>query len=254
MPVVLEDVYFPSTNEDIEFLGFHGFTGTPGSLNPAAYELNKRGFTCSTPLMLGHRSYEDMKKYSYVHWQQRAIKACEDLKSEGCHKKIIAFGYSVGSHLAMKLAAENMVDAVIIMSAPIFLQKRYARMVNGLPPQARRRISIPTPKNNLALEQRIRDEIFIDRVPLEGIAQLTRLVAHGKKNLHRIKVPICIFQGNLDQVVQPPSGEYVYDHVGSKQKELVMMPEWDHFPTDEQQEWAVGYALEFFEYLGVLPS
>jgi carboxylesterase len=87
-------------------VAFHGFTGTTSELRPTLDELALRGFAVRAPLLPGHGSHpselQDVTFDLLVAEMERELHAARDE-----HGHVVLAGFSLGSLVAMELAARR---------------------------------------------------------------------------------------------------------------------------------------------------
>ena len=98
----------------------HGFCGSARQMRFLAEGLHAAGYTVRVPLLPGHGStVQEMRKSTFRQWHDCVRTAYTDLREE-CGSVAVA-GHSMGGVLALLLAEEYPVDAVIALSAPMHL-------------------------------------------------------------------------------------------------------------------------------------
>jgi len=65
-------------------------------------------------------------------------------------------------------------------------------------------------------------------VPLRAASQLVKLQRYVKKNMDQINAPILVFQGQLDQSIDPISSVLVLEGISSDEKELIWLEDSSH--------------------------
>ena len=65
-----------------------------------------------------------------------------------------------------------------------------------------------------------RYNVSYNKMPLVCVHQLLEIIAKTKEILPEISKPILIVQSKNDHTVKEESGQYIYDHIGSKDKQL----------------------------------
>ena len=61
-----------------------------------------------------------------------------------------------------------------------------------------------------------------------------------------ITVPTLIIQGRLDSVVEPGGATWLYEHLGSKEKSLVVLPQSDHLVSlDHERDRVIALTRDF---------
>src|SRR5439155_18618721 len=75
------------------------------------------------------------------------------------------------------------------------------------------------------------DEIVYQRVPLRAAGQLGKLYRTVQRELPSMRLPLVVFSSTEDHVAKPSNSTYVYDRVGSQQKEFVSLANPYHVAT-----------------------
>jgi len=85
-------------------------------------------------------------------------------------------------------------------------------------------------------------------VPLHAASELLKLQRHIKKHMHKITQPTYVFQGQLDQSIDPMSSVEIINGISSSEKELFWMEESTHcILIDKQLPDAVSVCLDFIK-------
>ncbi len=227
-------------NKNVAILLMHGFTATTVEVRPMAKFLNDQGYTVMGPLLPGHGiSPEALNKVSYKDWLSSAEKSLQELTRD--HKQVFLVGESMGALLSLWLAAKTPSISGILIFAP-------ALRIRGL---WRSRFIWPfvnfTKKKRIDLSSPWQG---FNVVPLRAAAQLNQLQGLVRSNLISINQPILIFQGKLDQTIDPMGSVDVLDKVQSADKELVWLEESPHcILLGKQFELVCQLSLEFIRRL-----
>ena len=111
----------------------HGFCGSARQMRFLAEGLNAAGYTVRAPLLPGHGStVRKMQKSTFREWHDCVRAAYAGLREE-CRSVAVA-GHSMGGVLALLLAEEYPVDAVITLSAPMHLAGAHTKTRYLKPP------------------------------------------------------------------------------------------------------------------------
>jgi carboxylesterase len=218
----------------------HGFTGTPSELRPLGKFLAEKGYTVKAPLLAGHGTTpEDMMQTGMKDWVKSAGDAYFDLKRK--HEDVYAAGLSMGGSLALHLAARLPVAGVISMCAPIFIQDRRARFARWIAPFVKfNPHKTPHPEHI---------EPFLAgyaKTPMRCVPELLKLIRAVRRELQDIKVPVLILQAEQDLTVRPKSAEYIFQHIGSRQKQLKRYPNSGHIlPVDHDRDQVFADVEQF---------
>ena len=127
----------------------------------------------------------------------------------------------MGELLAMRIGRDFPVKKIVSMSAPIFIANE--RNLRFLPP-VERSVGRYQRKNRRNLpELAKRYNVSYSQMPLVCVHQLLDVIKETKKILPEITKPILIVQSENDHTVKVESGQYIYEHVQSEEKELLKL-------------------------------
>lgn len=209
----------------------HGFTGSPDDLRDLAAFLSENGVAAKAVLLPGHGSdWKDLRKVTYNDWINTIEEEFNAVKDQ--YKKIFLIGYSFGSNLAYYLAARygDKIAGVVSLGTSVYLRREWkARLV--LPFY---HLLIGSYKKTYIKPDMVND--YLDRgcyvtVPSKGVFQFYLFIDRfTKKELGKVKVPCLIIHSKDDSVTHPRSSEFVYDHLGSEKKELLILDDINHNP------------------------
>ncbi len=219
----------------------HGFTGTTAELQPMGRFFHEKGYTVHAPLLAGHgTSPEEMAMTGWPDWWSSTVEGYKKLVQYGCQPIYVA-GLSMGGLLALKLAHNYEVKAIISMCTPIYVKDRRIYLTPLL-----KRVVTYSPRTE-EKEFHIEQSIFpYDRTPVCCIANLYDLIRRVKKRLPDITKPIFIAQGHRDETVKPKSAQYIYEHIGSDVKKLVWYEKSSHIITLDHEREALFRDIESF--------
>lgn len=129
----------------------------------------------------------------------------------------------------MKIGIDFPVNKVVALSAPIFIANE--RNLRFLPPRERS-VGRYQRKNRRHLpELAKRYNVSYNQMPLICVHQLLDVIHDTKQHLPQLTKPILIVQSDNDHTVDKKSGQYIFDHVGSKDKELFRLELSGHLVT-----------------------
>lgn len=199
---------------EVGCLTIHGFTSSPADIRPLSKYLHSRGFTIREVLLPGHgTSFQDMAKYGWSDWVGAVDHELTELKRQ-C-RKVWVIGFSMGGTLAV-LAASTGVDGIVSISAPIWPRSKLAKYACFLKYFKRYSWLGERPQSQFPSWR-------YQWVALKNVADLMHLIKLGKRVLPDITVPALIVQGEEDRTVEPRSANYIFDALGSSDKELVFV-------------------------------
>lgn len=229
----------------------HGFTGTTSSMKPMGDYLAGKGLTVLGPRLPGHGTdVSDMGKHSRNDWTAALETALDELCSM-CDTVFVS-GLSLGGALTLYMGenhGDRIAGLVPISAAVSRATFGYQNHLLKLLPVLKHVLkTFPGPGNDL--KDPDTTEVAYDKLSTEAAHQLALLTADVKANLHKIKAPIRIYVARDDHVVPPENSKYIYDHVGSTDKELVWLDNSYHVATlDLDKEKIFEGTYEFISRL-----
>lgn len=231
---------FLEGKNDTGILVIHGFTGSTQSMRLIAHQLHKLGYTVHMPRLKGHGTTpEDMETTGYKDWIESAEEAYKELRSKV--KKIFLLGLSMGGTLTLYGAIHHKIDGAITINAAVDLPNFLALYEDEKSPRFIPGIGSDIKKEGIK-------EWAYDRTPKKCINDILILGKKVKEKLSEIKCPILIFKSLEDHVVPPYNQDYIYNHVGSTQKELVELKNSYHVATlDNDWELIVEKTQDFIQ-------
>jgi carboxylesterase len=225
----------------------HGFTGTTSSMRLMGEYLSEKGITALGPRLPGHGTdVTDMGRWSYTDWTSAVETALSELR-EVCDR-IFVSGLSMGGLLTLYLAERHSdtLAGVMPISAPVHWMAPGAQgLALKLTPLLKHLMKeFPGPGNDLKDPEVT--EVAYERLSTNAAAELSRLGKVVDADLARITCPIRIFVAREDHVVPPKNAPYIYEHVSSKDKEVVWLDNCYHVATldyDKEKIFEASYNL-----------
>jgi carboxylesterase len=209
-------------------------------MRPLGESLAERGLTVAAPLLPGHgTAWEDLEKVTVADWEGRAESTLFDLTSR-C-QTVVGVGLSMGGAMVLHMAArhpDRLAGAAVINAdvrrpnlalAPV--ARLFTRTVRGVGND------IKKPGQN---------EEPYDRLPVKALVQLNRFYRTVARELPDVKVPLLVFSSVEDHLVKPSNSRYIFERVGSEQKELISLTNSYHVATlDYDADVILERVLEF---------
>jgi len=224
----------------------HGFTGAPPEMRLIGDYLNERGYTVSGPLLPGHgTTVEDMNRCTWRDWADHVERAYRDLLAR-CDRVFVG-GLSMGTLLSLNLAAEHPEILAVVLYAPA--AKVDSRLIYLTPVM---KYVLPvwrkSGKSDLADPEAEARFWSYEAYPVRAAHELLKLIYRVRRLLPRVTCPALIFHASQDMHIQDEGARYVYDRIGSADKELVVLANSGHGLTvDQEWETAAQKTLVFFE-------
>ncbi|MSP14963.1 MAG: alpha/beta fold hydrolase [Chloroflexi bacterium] len=194
----------------------HGFAGTPGELRGLADHLVSSGFTAEAILLPGFGpDIINLPRVNRTHWLATAEESWTRIRHN--HRPTILVGHSMGSSLAMHLAATRPPDLLVLV-APFW---RFHTFLGSLLPVAKYLIRNVGPIGNINFQnrqvrhelQRMLPDADLDdpqvlemlrrrlRLPVASLEELRQVGAAAYRLAPRIKGHVLIIQGRSDLAV-----------------------------------------------------
>ncbi|WP_134704451.1 carboxylesterase [Ammoniphilus sp. YIM 78166] len=216
----------------------HGFTGSPYEVEPLAEHLKKFGWKISVPTLPGHGSErEDLNK---VTWKDWILKAEEELRllMQEC-SEVYVVGFSMGGMIAAYLSTKYPVSKLVLLNACVFYinpGQMFANMAEAI-------------KSNFTADSKDLLKRYMQKslsTPIRAVVHFRRLVKVLKPELDKVTVPTLILQSECDDLVEPRSAHYIYQHIQSEQKEIHFFTESKHILCQDCEKEQVLFTVETF--------
>ena len=205
----------------------HGFTGSPQGLRLLGEYLAERGIAVVAPRLPGHgTSWQDLNTRKANEWSEAVELGFHEIAAECDEVFLVAlsFGAALAFHLAARYPEE--VSGIVTMAGMVFTKdpRRFAT------PIVKRLVrSIPGVGNDIADPEG--REIAYDRVPTSAAHEMLRVLRMSRVGLPSIKCPLLVMHSHNDHTVHPSNAQYIYDTVGSTDKEIVWLDRSYHVVT-----------------------
>ena len=221
----------------------HGFTGSPQSMRYLGeYLANEGGLTVAGPRLKGHgTSVDDMAGTTAEDWIRSVEADLERLKTR-C-SKIFITGLSMGGTLTLYTAAmhsETICGAIPINGAVISNNPDLAILAFMSDAPA----TVPGVGGDIKKDGV--EELAYKDVPVPAVRQLFALMSVTRELLPRVICPTLVIQSREDHVVVPENAQFIREHIGSQDKQLLWLDESYHVATlDNDKERIASETLKF---------
>ena len=224
-------------------LCLHGLTGTPYEVRPLGEALVASGIRAVGPALPGHDSTPvDLAATTCEQWVDAAREHLHELRER--HERVFVAGLSMGGLVALALAAEDEVDALVVVGTPLSL----SRPVTLLVPWVKHVRAFLDKREGSDIQDaaaRARHPGY-SQMPLASVHELVRLQRRVQAGLGRVSAPILIAHGALDRTANPANARLIFDAVSSAQKETLMLEASGHVcPVDTDGPELAGATAEF---------
>jgi carboxylesterase len=220
----------------------HGFTGSPASMKPWARALAAHGYAVEVPVLPGHGTrWQDLNRVAWTDWYAEAETAFDRLRKT-CEAVVVG-GLSMGGAVSLRLAEERGGQVSGIVLVNVFLSSTRKELV-ALP--ALKHV-VPSMRGVINdIKKPGQDEHGYPRLPLKGLAALTRMWKVVVPDLHRVTQPVLYFRSTADHVIDPSSSPTVLRGVGSVDVEERILDNSYHVATlDNDAERIFAESAEF---------
>jgi carboxylesterase len=263
--------FFLPGDKNLCFL-IHGLTGTAKEMGSIAQNLNKKGLSVACPLMANHdKSISCLKRTTWEELYNSVRK--EFIKYANDYDNIFVAGLSFGALIGILLAYEfpNKVKALNCFSPTLFFDgwanpksrfllpliyktplQYYLYLKEGYPygiknERLRSRIESFYTKSDLFDYSKVHLYGY-PVIPVSSMRQNYLLAKRVMKILPSVTTPIQLLQAKDDDVTSPKNSYYIYNHIGSKDKEILLFEDSYHIIiADQERDKVAAKTLAFFE-------
>ena len=247
----------------------HGLTGTPHEMKGLANFFYRRGYSVLCPRLAHHG--EPLHILKRAKWREFYQSVKEALQKIPANQQIFTAGLSMGALLALLLAEEfpERISGTSCLSPTLFYDGWNIPWSHCLLP-----LAYYTPIRYFAYfkeeppygikNERIRNKVheyyknasFADvsgvaqygypYFPVTLLCELRLLIRELMKKMSRIRIPLQMIQASEDDMTSVKNSQYIYDHVASSQKEIVLLHDSYHVITADQERRTVAQKMDEF--------
>lgn len=212
--------------EQTACLLIHGVAGGQYQVERLKNHLTSCGIYAKSVTIKGHETTKkELIDSRYYEWLADVNQKYLALAAK--YPKIIVIGFSMGGLLGLNLAKRHAPAALVLVNCPIYY-------VNF--PGVCRNISSDLKERHL---KNIRRYFSPDYIPLRTLLEFQKLLDHTKLRLPEVACPTLILQCKDDDVVVPNSAEYLYEHIGSRNKHLCYYEKGGHHIFLEEEDSSI---------------
>ncbi|HLR54995.1 MAG TPA: alpha/beta fold hydrolase [Pseudogracilibacillus sp.] len=204
----------------------HGFTGHSADVRMLGRFLETKGYSSHAPIYRGHGTVpEELIKYRPADWWEDVQEAYQHLKDLG-YKEIAVAGLSIGGVFGLKLASENPIKGVVPMCAPMYFDNEN-HLTDGFEQFAKQYKQL-SQKDEAVMEEEISQLMKVSEPLFDDVGSFVQDVS---KIVDLIFSPGLVVQAVNDQMINPKSANYIYEHLESDHKKLSWYENSGHFIT-----------------------
>jgi carboxylesterase len=222
----------------------HGFAGTPPEMRGMGEFLAAHGYDVMGPLLAGHGlTPEAMARTRWRDWVRSVEDAYAALRKD-C-RDVFVCGQSLGGTLALHLAATHPeirgVIAIGAMGSPRYFHDWRLKVLWGL--KYVRRWHVPSSESDLGDPTGLQRLHSYARRPTVCIESLMQLVAVVQRELPAITAPALIMHGRHDRTVDVANAPFIFEQLGSRDKQLRWWERSGHAVTVDLEREALNAAV-----------
>ncbi len=243
---------------DVGVLLLHGLTGTPHEVRPIADALHDAGYAVRAPLIAGHTDLDALERSTWRDWYDSAAAAFDELRADG-KREVIVLGFSMGSLLALRLAAlrADEVAGVVAISVPLrfpWWQRRAIVTMAKLRgrPLLRSTVGILAKSGgpDIRVMREVDDSPSLEGFPYPALAEMLALQAEVADLLPHVRAPALLIHGRYDHTAPVELSAEVSQALGSPRVEREILPRSFHgVGLDLDRERACVAVVEFVRSL-----
>lgn len=218
----------------------HGFTASPEEMRWLGEYLHERGLTVCGPRLAGHGTHEDMlRNQQWTDWYEDVLDGIAMLRAH-C-TTVFAVGLSMGGLLSLRVAAAGLVDAAVVMAAPLYVPSRIVPLARVLKyvypyydPGATGTLDAHVREQQRKMGREDYGRVSYDvRNPTAAVAQLHALMQEVRAHLSDITVPLAVIYSKADTTVPFDNMQQVIDGVRSRDLVQHVLERSDHVLTQD---------------------
>ncbi|MCV6607271.1 MAG: alpha/beta hydrolase [Campylobacterales bacterium] len=199
----------------------HGFSSSPKETQEIGDFLNKQGYKIYLVRLDGHGTAPaDLATKNHNQWYNSFNLGYKILNVK-C-KKVHICGFSTGGLIILQGAyKKNFLGKTISINAPLKTESIKIHFVS-LVKIWNQYVSDEYKKESMEHYPENPDSNYSEYY-FSSISQLKELMEYTEKILQKIKLPTLVIQGSDDPVVDPISGDEIFENISSKDKKLVKL-------------------------------
>ncbi|MBN1364149.1 MAG: alpha/beta fold hydrolase [Syntrophaceae bacterium] len=204
----------------------HGYMAAPEEIRPLADHLYKNGYNVYGVRLRGHGTApEDLATRNWEKWYDSASRAYIIMKSSV--KTFSIAGFSMGGGIALLQAANKpgRFASIISINVPLKLKDVASKFAPAIVAwnTILTKMNVDKWKMEFVENEPENPQINYVRNPVRGGYELEKLMKLVENHLKDVADPTLIIQASNDPVVDPVSGQKIYDSIGTKEKQLFMV-------------------------------
>jgi esterase/lipase/1-acyl-sn-glycerol-3-phosphate acyltransferase len=233
-PYLLEDnLNNNSVFADLGIVLVHGYKSSPAQMQNLAQFFNSKNIPIYAVRLSGHgTSPIDLKNTTWQQWLD-SLNRGYAIMHQFC-KKIIVVGFSTGGLLTLYKASQinkdSKLKAIVSINSALKLKDIRAKMVPtiNLWNEILEKFDINKGKIEFIDDKPETPEFNYSRHYISSVVELENLMQKCQQELNKITLPTLTIQAKNDPVVNPISGDIIFENIGSKHKKILKPDMWQH--------------------------
>jgi esterase/lipase len=224
-------LFLPEEGKELGVVLVHGFSASPAEVRPFAEKLQNLGYPVIGVRLKGHgTSPWDLRERSWQDWLEPVQEGYNILSA--FTPRLCLVGFSTGGGLSLLLAADQPdgLAGVVAISAPMKFRDRNIIFV-PLVHTANRLIRWASSFEGIMpfrVTEPEHPHINYRNKAVRGLYELRSMLDELDGRLPDVQCPVILIQGTDDPTVDPESAELIYKKLGTRQKEVVLVPATRH--------------------------
>jgi|SRR5687767_678143 len=226
----------------------HGFGDTTQSVRGLALALHARGWTVRAPALTGHGTTLDLfTRARAVQWLADGRTSLHQLRAR-C-ESVAIIGQSMGGALATILAAEEEIDALVLLVPFMKLSPRATALA-----AFHRIVALVKPLLRSKSEYSILDPVARSQALGKGVAtprllrELSVVVSQARQAARRVTAPTLVIHSRRDLRIAVRDAERAYAALGAAEKQLEWVEHSGHvISVDHDREEVTSRTIAWLE-------
>jgi len=210
------------------FLLIHGFAANTDQMKSLVEFLAVHKIASFSVKLPGHGGTpEELSKVNRTDWYNCVKDALNLVKSWNVERIFVA-GLSMGGALSLRLSADSEgIDGLVVLSPAVYQRGLIQKFIPLL------KIIMPYRDVNLSYISEMYDIPYsrVNREPLSALQEVIGVMKDVQKILQNVTLPTLVIQSGADKTIDPGNGQYVYDRIGSVDKEIHIIADAEHVIT-----------------------
>ncbi|MDA1353409.1 MAG: alpha/beta hydrolase [bacterium] len=200
----------------------HGFSANPNDGKTVANAIFETGHCDVVGICLpGHGSApQDMETVTYRDWLNHVDSVYNTLREH--YQQVVIYSVSMGALLSLTISSKTPPAGLVCMGTMLVAvdwRLKYGGYIGGFISFVLRRIlNKPFIKQNVLPG---REGIVYNEVPVESTVELHKLMRLTKTRLNKVECPTLIIHSTTDKIADAKGAQYLYDHLGTRNKAII---------------------------------